>query len=233
MEYEGQEFAPLSLARNYYNWIFSFFEPYLGSEILEHGAGAGVISEKLLSYDPKRLMLLEPASNLIPILQRKFQHLPHLTIVDRTLEQAVGQLSASPLDTIVSVNVLEHLENDQRELAMMHQLLKPGGHLLLFTPAFQSIYGSMDRKVGHYRRYRLGELSKKLEQAGFTVETMRYFNMTGYVTWGISNKLLKVENLSMTPVKIFDKIVPLLRLTEKIIPPPFGQSIVAVAKRVA
>jgi len=231
MEYEGQEFAPLSLAKNYYGWIFSFFDEYIGTHLLEHGAGAGVISEKLLSYHPKQLHLLEPASNLIPILQNKFSGVPSVKIHENTLEGVSPQLSNEQIDTIVSVNVLEHVERDQEELKLMYSLLDKAGHLLLFTPAFQSIYGSMDKKVGHYRRYRKAELQHKLIAANFDVKVIRYFNLTGYVTWGISNKLLKVENLSMTPVKIFDKLVPILRFAEQIIPPPFGQSLIAVAKK--
>lgn len=231
MEYEGQEFAPLSLAKNYYSWIFSFFEAYIGTHLLEHGAGAGVISEKLFSYHPEQLLLLEPASNLIPILQNKFRSVSSVKIFESTLESAVQELSHEKIDTIVSINVLEHVEHDQEELKLMYKLLDTNGHLLLFTPAFRSIYGSMDKKVGHYRRYRKAELKQKLLAANFDVKLIRYFNLTGYVTWGISNKLLKVENLSMAPVKIFDKLVPILRFAEQIISPPFGQSLVAVVQK--
>lgn len=228
--YSGTELDAMEEARQYHAWILSHFRPFLGKRILEVGAGTGAFAERLREgASESELFLFEPAGNLYPVLEERFRSQASAHTVQASLDERAAGLGA---DTIVMVNVLEHIEDDRECLKSANQVLAPGGHLLLFVPAVQQIYGALDRALEHFRRYGKRDLRVKLQGAGLSVRRMRYFNLPGMAAWGLYSKLLKRTTISPTDVRLYDRwVVPVVSRIEGWIEPPIGQSLIAVAQK--
>ena len=135
-----------------------------------------------------------------------------------------------PADSIVLVNVLEHISDDDALLLQIRQSLRPGGRVLLFVPALEWNYGSLDRAFEHHRRYSKAVLRKKLERAGFRVERARYVNFLGITSWFFAGRVLRQKTLKPRQVRWYDRwIIPWSFRLEQIWEPPLGQSLVVVA----
>lgn len=227
-QYAGVELAAMAYARNYYRWIALQFAPHLGRSVVEVGAGQGTFSAQLLSLPIESLCLLEPAKNLVPTLTARFEDDPRVDVRRAYLEDL---RPSSPPESIVAVNVLEHIEDDREWLACARSLLRPGGALLLFVPAMQGLYGSLDRAFEHYRRYALAGLRDLVGEAGFRIVTIRRVNSLGVAAWFLAGRVLRSTSLSMRSVSAYDRLVLpwLLRLEERV-PPPIGQSILLAAR---
>ena len=136
-------------------------------------------------------------------------------------------------DTVVSVNVLEHIGDDRGELRRCFRLLKPGGRLGLLVPARPEIYAPIDRSFGHHRRYTRGGLREKLVSAGFSVDHLHYFNFPGYFAWWLNFKCRGVRTFDAGMVSWYDRfVVPVaLAVEQSGLRPPLGQSLVALTTR--
>ncbi len=225
--YSGTELDAMAEARNYCHWIMRYFAPYLGERVVEIGAGTGTFSELLLSSERTvGLALFEAARNLFPLLRQRF--------ADRNVRLHGGAFDPlaldAPADSIVLVNVLEHILDDAALLSQVHQSLRPGGSLLLFVPALTWNYGSLDKAFEHHRRYSKGGLVKKLRAAGFRVEQARYVNIIGIASWFFAGKVLRQTTLRPAQVRWYDRwVVPWSFKLEQICEPPLGQSLLVVA----
>jgi SAM-dependent methyltransferase len=226
--YSGTELDSMREAENYYRWILSHFAPFVGKRVLEVGAGTGTFSSFLLNEAPdSELTLLEPAANLYPTLEQRFGGNTRVTLIPGTLGEWANSLS---VDSVVLVNVLEHVENDKDYLEMIYRILNPRGNLLLFVPAVPHLYGSLDEAFGHFRRYTKNDLRRKLQGVGFRLERLRYVNLPGVASWFIAAKLLRLKTLEPANVRFYDRwVVPWCSKLEDLWPPPIGQSLLAVA----
>jgi len=219
------EFGPLSEARNYRKAILSVFGPFARGETLEVGCGIGQFTQDLQRFSPgAKITGLEPD----PTFHPKFQHNnPAVPLFKGTAQELGGQW-----DCIISVNVLEHIKEDVRELQTYKLMLRNGGHLCLFVPARQEIYSPVDAKFGHFRRYSGPELRNKVEAGGFRVVTLKYFNLVGYFTWLVACKLLRRESFSLASIKLFDRwILPVSLTAGRVLGNPIGQSLILVASK--
>ncbi len=225
---EDFEFAALSVADNYREALLGEFSPYLEGNVVEVGAGIGQITEALMERsDIKRLVSIEPHRGFYAQLREKF---PGHTLVQGTIEDLKGD---GDWDAVVSINVLEHIMNDERELKNYHQqLLKNSGVLCLFVPARMEIYAQLDKDFGHFRRYVKPELRGKLERAGFEIVRLRYYNIAGYFAWWLNFCLLKKRHFNAGSVRFFDRFIfPLVHGFESRVCPPFvGQSLLVIAR---
>jgi SAM-dependent methyltransferase len=230
--YSGTELGALAGARNYYRWILDAFAPHLGGCVVEVGAGVGTFSRLILDEaSPSRLVLVEPATNLAPLLRSRFAGDPRVDVVHGYLEDVPPSTRAS---TIVLVNVLEHVEHDQSLLESAARLLAAHGTLLVFVPAGPWLLGTLDAEFGHHRRYTRGTLTRALRATGFRIHRLRYFNLPGVLGWFVAGRLLRRRTLHPQDVARYDRwIVPWLARLEAMYRPPFGQSLVAVAGRMA
>lgn len=227
--YSGSELGAMEEAKRYHAWILSYFRPYVGKRVLEVGAGTGTFAERLRQTVPEfELFLFEPAGNLYPSLEERFRNQATVHTVRASLDERAATLG---VDTIVMVNVLEHIENDGACLKLAGQVLAPGGHLLLFVPAVQLIYGTLDRAMEHFRRYGKRELAQKLRTAGFRIRRLRYFNLPGVAAWGLYSRLLKRTTVEAGSVRFYDRwVVPAISRIEGWAEPPIGQSLLVVAQ---
>jgi SAM-dependent methyltransferase len=222
------EFAALSEAENYRHALLRAFAVYLRGSTLEVGAGIGQVTS-LLAQSPAitRLVSLEPDPRFCSRFRASF---PDLRLVQGTIDDLPG---GEAWDAILSINVLEHIEEDERELAAYRKkLAREKGALCLFVPARPEIYAPIDRDFGHFRRYTRPELRQKLERAGFEIRQLHYYNLAGYFAWWLSFCVLKKRGFNVRTVRWFDRIVfPLTNGLElKICPPPIGQSLLAIAR---
>lgn len=222
------EFAALSLADNYRKALLREFSNYLRGNVLEVGAGIGQITEALLEKrDIKHCVSIEPHSSFYTQLREKF---PHHTAVQGTIEDLKEQ---GDWDAVVSINVLEHIKVDERELKNYHHhLLRNSGVLCLFVPARMEIYSQIDKDFGHFRRYAKPELRQKLERAGFEIVRLRYYNIAGYLAWWLNFCVLKKRHFDAGSVRLFDRFIfPIVHGFESRICSPFvGQSLLAIAR---
>ena len=228
--YSGTELDALASAPNYYRAILSAFAPHLGQRVLEVGAGIGTFADHVLRARPDvDLTLLEPAGNNFPVLQQRFAGDPRVRVVNGYLEE---YSEGDAIDSMVLVNVLEHVEEDESFLRTARATLQPHrGRILLFVPALPLVYGSLDREFEHYRRYTRPVLRHRLEHAGFQVIDLRYVNIFGVLPWFITGRILRRTTLRSRDVRLYDRwVIPWALRLERIVPPPFGQSLLAIGQ---
>lgn len=230
-EYEGSDLEALQILHRYRGWILDEFGPYLSGRTVEIGAGIGTYSRPIREM-ATRLDLVEPSTHLFQRLTETFAGDARVRMFNMTAEQWVGTTPSSAYDSVVMVNVLEHLADDTAILQEVYRLLRPGGHLLLFVPALMLLYSPLDRLFGHYRRYNLRELRKKARAAGFELQRCRYFDWLGALPWLLINRMAGATRITPGLAGIYDAIgVPLTRAVERVIPPPFGKNIILVGVR--
>ncbi|HKY98846.1 MAG TPA: class I SAM-dependent methyltransferase [Gemmatimonadaceae bacterium] len=229
-QYSGNELDSLAEARNYYSWVLRQFEPYLGPEVIEAGAGIGTFSEFLLSSSKvKHLTAIEPASNTYPHLEARFRGNPGVTTRKGYLSEFYKDLKA---DAIVAVNVLEHIEDHELFLKEAHSAINPGGALLLFVPALPAIFGTLDKAFEHYRRYTRRSLREVIAAAGWSPKRVSYMNFPGIAAWFMAGRVMKKTSIAVNEAKTYDRlVVPILSRVETMIEPPIGSNLVAIATK--
>lgn len=219
------EFEALQQAHNYRRAILRKFAPHLKGATLEVGCGIGQFTQELIQApNITRLTSLEPDATF----HAKFKQLhPGTTLMAGTVQDL-----HDIWDTIVSVNVLEHIEHDTAELTQFYNLLSPQGALCLFVPAHPGLYSPLDAQLGHFRRYTKPELTAKLKRAGFHAIHLSFFNPIGYLSWLVMCKWLGATQLSSTSVRFFDQLLlPMSSKLEAITHNLFGQSLIAIARK--
>ena len=213
-------------AANYNDWVVSLFEPYLSGTICEIGAGTGTITERIAASGD--VIALEPSSIGVRKLSNRFNGDDRISVVQGTAED----LRPTSVNSVVMSNVLEHIEDDAGTLSSIFDSLMPGGHLVVFCPAFMFLYTEIDRSIGHVRRYRLAELEAKLKAAGFEVQERRYVNPLGAIAWFIVGKVLRRPQTENGLVRVWDRtVVPVTRWVERRVRFPFGQSVLVVGRK--
>jgi SAM-dependent methyltransferase len=222
------EFAALNEAKNYRAALLREFRSHLRGKVLEVGAGIGQITADLLQNPTiTRLVSVEPHAAFCD----KFRaSLPAQTLVQGTIDDLT---EGDDWNAILSINVLEHIENDERELAAYRRrLARESGALCLFVPARPEIYAPVDRDFGHFRRYTRPELRQKLEHAGFQILRLRYYNFVGYFAWWLNFCVFKKRGFDPLSVRLFDRMIfpPVHGFESRICPPPIGQSLLAIAR---
>lgn len=226
---EDFEFKALSLADNYRAALLREFSAALRGNVLEVGAGIGQITEALLQNpNVARLVSVEPHPGFFAQLQKNF---PAHTIINGTIYDLPKD--EDRWNAVVSINVLEHISDDESELKNYHaRLLKNNGTLCLFVPARPEIYSPIDKDFGHFRRYARPELRQKLERAGFQVQRLHYYNIAGYLAWWLNFCLLKRRHFNAGSVKFFDRFIfpPMHGFESRICHPFIGQSLLATAR---
>jgi SAM-dependent methyltransferase len=225
---EDFEFAALNEAKNYRKALLREFSRHFRGHVLEVGSGVGQITGELVkNRNITKLVSIEPHPEYFAKLCEIFQNhrIVHGTITDLKDDEN--------WNAIVSINVLEHIEDDEGELNIYHRrLAKENGTLCLFVPARPEIYAQIDKDFGHFRRHTKPGLRRKLEGAGFQILQMRYYNFAGYFAWWLNFRILGKRHFNAHAVRFFDRcIFPAMHVWEsRICPPPIGQSLLVVAR---
>lgn len=199
--------------------------------MLEVGAGVGTYTTRLLAAGAASVLALESDPAALPSLRGRVGRDARVEIRTEELPGAPSvEAAAGTFDLVVCQNVLEHIEDDAGALAAMRGALVPGGRLALVVPNDPRLYGSLDRVYGHRRRYRRGELADLVERTGLEVELAQPFNLLGVLGWVVSSRLDR-SAIDPRPLRLFDLAVPLWRRLEDRVRPPYGLSLVVLARR--
>lgn len=235
LNYKGDELALFAHAVNWKNYFADHLRPYLGAEVLEVGAGLGSTT-LILCAEHSRWVCLEPDIGMADNLARMIAagQLPSCCLVEvGTIADLVGRVGEERFDSVVYIDVLEHIKEDRAELAEAIRLLRPGGHLVVLSPAFPWLYTSFDRAIGHFRRYRRAGLLD-IAPVGARPVLARYLDSIGLCASLANRLLLRSRMPSQQQILTWDRLmVPLSRLVDPLVSYSFGRSILAVWQRVA
>lgn len=235
-EYEGSDLEAMAFASNYRRWILDDVRPFLGQRIIEVGAGFGAFSKLILEDSPSTLTAIEPSETMYGRLVTTLADADTPTSV-RTFcgdlarfRETAGDFGA---DTIVYLNVLEHIHDDLEETRIARSVLEPEGVMIVYVPALPALFGPFDRRVGHIRRYTKPSLVAILEEAGLQIECISYRDLAGVLPWWIQARLVRSDSLSPLAVKMYDQAIPAVRRIDRILGPPIGKNLLAVARKPA
>jgi len=213
-------------APNYTDWIADLCQPYLGDRVLEVGAGHGDLTARF-AHVGARVAATDVSERCLGVLERRFADTEHVEVRHLDLFE---HDDAGGYDSAVLVNVLEHLPDDVAALEEVRGLVRSGGFVLLYVPAFERLYSPFDRAVGHYRRYDRAHLARTVQLAGLRLIEARYVNQLGALAWWLLAAKLKQVPTEAGKVRLYDRaVVPHLRKVEERYRAEFGQSLFLVA----
>ncbi|MBM3673539.1 MAG: glycosyltransferase [Actinobacteria bacterium] len=220
--------ASLEGADNYSDWIASMVEPHLGAELLEIGAGHGELTERL-QRNGRIVTATDLSKRCVEELEERFSAYPNVQVRHADVAD-LGE--GHQYSTVILVNVLEHIDDDERALAEVRSLLEPGGRLCVFVPAFEGLYSDFDRRIGHLRRYRRSQLVSAFDRAGYRIVEARYVNTVGALAWWLFARQLGQVPTQSGAAQVYDRlVVPWLRRLEQDRTLRFGQSLLCVGER--
>ncbi len=222
-----------SVNRPYLEWQLSCFRPFLGRRVLEVGCGLGTNLELLA---PRELSFgIDVDAAVLDFARARFAGRQDagfaLADIARLEEPLRQRLRDQAFDSIVCLNVLEHVLDDLAAARTLFELLAPGGTLALLVPAHAWLYGPYDALDGHHRRYSVRQVRALLEAAGFAVSWSHYFNAVGALGWWVQYKLLRRSIHGEGSFGLMNRLVPLMRRLERLLRPPFGLSVVALGRK--
>jgi SAM-dependent methyltransferase len=214
-------------ARNYNEWVASLVLPHLGDDPLEIGSGTGAYAELWLEMGLERLTVSDLDRDLVERLRERFAGDSRVDVEELDL------LHAPPAEhsSVVALNVLEHIEDDVAGLEGAARLVRPGGAVVVFVPAFPFAMSRFDHAIGHHRRYTLATAEEAFSKAGLAIVELRYVNAPGLIAWTIGMRLLGMSPREGLVLRGWDRaVVPPTRALERRLRVPFGQSVLAVGR---
>ena len=217
----------LRSAGAYNRWIFSQLEALLGQRVLEVGCGAGAFTT-LLAAPGRAVHAVDIDAGRVAAARAATAGLDEVHIEEADIAAAGWR---ERFDTVVMLDVLEHIEDDLAILRRFHEALIPGGRLVLKVPAMPSLYGAADRAVGHHRRYTRRGLDRAMREAGFADVALWRFNAFGTVGWWLNGVLLARAGPPAGQIRAFDGMVPLLRRLDAVTRVGIGLSLFASGER--
>lgn len=225
----------ISKARHFNKWMYDTIHPFIKGNILEIGSGVGNISHfivlnfntvTLSDYNQDYCKGLKDQfsrnGNVKDIYSLDLQH-PDFTVFYKNLQHKY--------DTVILLNVIEHLKNDAKAVENCHFLLKAGGNLIVLAPAYNFLYSKLDKAIGHYRRYSAASLASLFNKKAFEMVCSQYFNLLGAGGWLFFNRIMRKKKIEGNSMALFDKMVPLAKSLDHLTGHKAGLSAIAVGKK--
>lgn len=225
----------ISTAKKFNHWMFKVIQPYIQGKILEIGSGIGNISYFLVT-NYQQVTLSDINAEYCHHLRRNFgdssnlENIISLNLVDTHFSKKHSHLFQN-FDTVILLNVIEHIEDHNLAVSNARMLLKKNGRLIILAPAFSTLFCNLDKALGHFRRYSKGAMRLLLENNGYKTHNNFYFNFTGIAGWLLFGKILRKKILSLKEVSIYDLFVPVSRGIDLITKKIGGLSIIFIAER--
>jgi glycosyltransferase involved in cell wall biosynthesis len=224
----SQILGRLNRAPRFTQWMADVIRPYVGEKVLEIGAGTGNLTLQLV---PRRLYW---ASDINPLyltyLENVARNRPYLQVSYTDGQSADSYPKEQKFDTVICLNVIEHLADDLGALHNIRDVLEDGGRAIVLVPCGPWLMGTLDDVLGHQRRYTRNQLKELASGAGFRLDTMLEFNRVGVIAWWINGKLLRRHSFGFLQVKLLNLLTPLFRVLDKFLPlPPL--SLIAVLSK--
>ena len=228
-EYGSAILSSLNHVHKLNDWMADFIRNDMGNSVLEIGAGIGNLTQHFL---PRETYVASDINrHYLAYLRNMAMGKPYLEINELNLEDTDGfSIFAGKFDTVICLNVLEHIQNDLKGLNNIYTALRPGGKAIVLVPQGQYLYGSLDRVLEHFKRYSRQELMALVQQSGFADIEIRDFNRFGVPGWLLNSKLLKRDYFPRVQLKIYNMITPFIKLIDHILP-WHGISLVVTAKK--
>jgi len=230
IDVESETLELFSLTHNYNKWLIQKIAPWVKGRILEVGCGIG----NLTSLIPKQdlLVSIDVSNTYIEDMKKKYCNIRNFQVFKHDIvEGKNSKLRKFRFRTVICSNVLEHIQKEDKALKNLLQILESGGRLILLVPALKSLFVTLDVSLGHHRRYAKRELKQRLEKNGFVVEKCLYLNLLGIVGWFLNGKIFKRQMLSANQVFFYDKLIPFIKVIEKVLGPPIGLSLIFVCRK--
>lgn len=225
-KYPGDELVLFQHAKHWKKYFSRQVRSYIKDDVLEVGAGIGSTTLLLNDGSAKQWLMLEPDEQMHQVLKEKTGS--NLFPSNCRLQSGTIDGVSTMFDTIIYIDVLEHIENDTEEMKKAAGLLSEGGHIIVLAPAFQSLYSPFDKTIGHYRRYSKKKL-KKIAPDGLKLMSCRYYDSIGYFASVMNKLFLRQKMPSLKQVLFWDRwMVPVSTVTDKVFFHSFGKSIIAV-----
>jgi hypothetical protein len=229
--YVGSELDLFAAATNWKSYWSHRIGPYLSGDVLEAGAGIGSNTSVLSGPTNGRWVCLEPDASLVAQLSNNLKKIPG----GRTYESLCGTLDAlsetEKFDTIIYIDVLEHIEDDGGELRRASARLRPGGRVIVLSPAHQSLFTPFDAAIGHFRRYNRSSL-RKVSPPGLHAEALFYLDSCGIMASAANQLFLKQSMPTKSQIGVWDKwLIPASRLVDPIFMYSLGKSIVGIWRK--
>jgi len=214
--------------RRYKAFQLELMRPYFGSSLLEVGAGLGEFAAQVTGLE--RHVVTDVDAGAVASMAARFADRPAVEARVLDLAGDPAEQVGEPVETVLAINVLEHIEDDAEALRRMAALTAPGGRVVIWVPGYQQLYGEFDRAVGHVRRYTPATLRDAFERAGLRPLEAKPVNLLGGVAWWLTVRRGGVGKQKPRLVRIYDRfVVPTTRFVERRVTPPFGQSVLGVA----
>lgn len=230
----GQQTLQLIAQADRFNeWMYEMISPFISGNVLEIGSGIGNMSEAIMRTAAS-VHLSDVNEHYLAILhnrfagEKKMAAITLLDLVDPGFDYRYTDLFDC-FDTIVALNVIEHIDDDYHAIHNCIKMLKPGGNLVILVPAFPRLYNRFDKELGHCRRYSRQRLTGLLGQY-LTVIKSSYFNFAGIFGWFVSGAILKNKIIPAAQLRLFNGLVPLFRLVDKAVSGRAGLSAIVVGK---
>lgn len=226
MSYLNHVLEYFDLAQNYRNYQLSLINKYIGNKILEVGPGRGEIIDNFVKDKNKKIYLADIDKDLCKILEGKFNG-KNVKIINSDIKTIDEKF-----ETILYMDVIEHIEKDEDEVKNAIKKLEQNGYLINIVPAFQFLYSSFDKDVGHYRRYNKESFIKLAEKNNVKIVELKYFDSIGFLILCLS-KFLKIRGNNKTKfgIQLWNFLMPISRLLDLIFFYSFGKSIVCIYKK--
>ncbi len=221
--------SKISEMDNYNSRLYRLIAPHVKrGRIIEIGCGTGNIAALFGGRD---FTGIDPDGQAIRVARRRFRSEKNFRFVHAGIEDARRKLGGRKFDTVICMNVLEHVRDDVHGLEEMATLLQRGGTLVLLVPANQWAYNDLDRNMKHFRRYSKGELAEKLSAAGFETKSLESTNPFGLLGWVISGTIMRDKELKSGKLMFFDRFLWLFEKIGKPFEKFAGLSIIAICRK--
>jgi SAM-dependent methyltransferase len=216
--------------KNYNQWLFSQIKDYLGDSVWEVGSGEGTYSQYMTGVGS--LVLSDIEDEHLRTLKGKFKDFENVVVrkIDLVSDDC-QKLNDYNIDTVVGINVLEHVGPHLEAMRNIYKALQPGGRFLFIGPHHPFLYGSLDKHANHFRRYTRQQLISSLNKIGFKIEKIFVFNLLAAFNWFLQSRVFKRKIISSGNLNWCEKFLPFAKLVDLINPFPIGSNIVVIARK--
>jgi SAM-dependent methyltransferase len=226
--------ASIAAADAFNHWMYTGIRPFLKSPVLEVGSGIGNISAFCIS-DGHTIFLSDLRKEYCDTLANKFaseKNIIGIAPIDLTAESFESKYvnHLGKYKSIFALNVIEHIEDDTKAMRNLKKMLEPEGIVAILVPAYPWLFSRFDTELGHYRRYTSKTLNSLLERGGFAVNESFYFNAVGILGWFIFGKVLKRKQIREGQMKLYNALVPVIKIIDAVLLRKIGLSVVAIGK---
>lgn len=231
-QYIGEELELFSAATNWKNYFSSRLSPYISGTVLEAGAGIGSNTSLLCKKGLESWTCLEPDIRFVEHMNQRFSE-GRLPVSWKVVHGTTATLDSNlRFDSILYIDVLEHIEDDTQEIRLATDLLADNGHLIVLSPAHQFLMSPFDEAVGHFRRYTIRSLETVMSSSGLQKCKIQHLDSVGAIA-SIANKiLLRQSKPTKSQIKFWDgTLIPLSIWLDRITHQLFGKSIISVFQK--